>query len=99
MQCIAAQSLRTTVASDCQKPLELHPIWGVPGKSVNATKLAQSEAHAGAQEFLRIDRVAIDACLVVQVWTGGTTGGSNCADHLADANDVADLDADFGQVA
>ena len=43
-----------------------------------------AEPQAGAQEFLRIDRVAVDARLVVQMRAGRAAGRADPADDLAD---------------
>ena len=64
-----------------------------------ATSLAGAQPHAGAQEFLRIDRVAVDPGFVVQMRTGRPAGRADGADHLSDLDLVADLDVDFRQMA
>src|SRR5262249_36096040 len=53
----------------------------------------------GAQKSLRVDRLAIDAGLVVQMRPGGAAGRANLADDLAAVHRLADLDVDAGQVA
>src|SRR6266850_8317331 len=65
----------------------------------SGTKSAGAQAHAGAQEFLRVDRFAVDPGLVVQMRTGRPAGRSDGADHLADSDLVADFHADLGQMA
>src|SRR5690348_10659085 len=57
-----------------------------------------AEANAGAQEPLRIDRVAVDARLVMQMWPGRTAGRADLADHLANADVLSDLHVDLRQV-
>src|SRR6185312_578448 len=58
-----------------------------------------AEAHAGAQELLRINRLAVDARLVVQMRAGGAPGRADLAAHLADMDGLADLDVDLREVA
>jgi hypothetical protein len=57
------------------------------------SNIAQSQARA--QEFLRIDRFAVDPCFVVQVRPGGSSSRSDPANDLANAHDLADFNADF----
>src|SRR5882757_9866062 len=61
--------------------------------------LARAEPDTGAQKLLRIDRVAVDSRFIMQMRTGGAAGGADRADHLADLDEVADLDVDLGQMA
>src|SRR5215510_13248617 len=58
-----------------------------------------AEPDGGAQEFLRVDRVAVDAGLVVQVRAGGAPGRADLADDLADAHVLALADVDGGEMA
>src|SRR5262249_7720830 len=51
-----------------------------------------------AQELLRIDRVAVDAGLVMQMRPRGTAGRSDLADDLADLDALPDLDVDLGEM-
>src|SRR5258706_12229459 len=60
---------------------------------------AGAKPHPGAQEFLRVNRFAVDPGFVVQMRTGRSAGRSDGADHLADPDLVADLHAYLGQVA
>src|SRR5258706_542303 len=68
-------------------------------KSATNRPSARAQAHAGAQEFLRTDRFAVDPGFVVQMRTGRPAGRSDCADDLADLEQIADLHADLGQMA
>ena len=52
---------------------------------------AAAEPHAGAQEFARIDGVAVHARLVVQMRSGRAAGRSDLADDVAGAHPLADL--------
>src|SRR6202041_3947306 len=61
--------------------------------------LARTQPHAGAQEFLRVDRFAVDPGFVMQMRTGRSAGRPDRTDHLSNLDLVADLDADFGQMA
>ena len=54
-----------------------------------------AQPQAGAQEFLRVDRFAFDACFVVQMRAGGAAGRADLADGLPDAHLLADLDVDL----
>src|SRR5258706_13769287 len=60
---------------------------------------AGAKPHPGAQEFLRVDRFAVDPGFVVQMRTSRSAGRSDGADHLANSDPVADLHADLGQMA
>src|SRR6266853_351254 len=60
---------------------------------------AGAQAHAGAQEFLRVDRFAVDPGFVVQMRTGRSAGRADGADYLTDSDQVADLHVDLGQMA
>src|SRR5262245_46561341 len=51
------------------------------------------------QKPLRVDRLAIDAGLVVQVRAGGATSRADPADDLANVHRLADLDVDARQVS
>jgi len=66
-----------------------------PSKQV----LARAEPDAGAKEFLRIDGFAVDACLVMKMRTGRTAGRADFANDLSDLDWIANLHADFGEVA
>src|SRR5262249_16821067 len=66
---------------------------------IEVDSLAGAEPDACAQEFLRIDSIAIDAGFVMQMRTCRAPGGAACADHLADPDDIADLDVDLGEMA
>src|SRR6478672_13743652 len=68
-------------------------------RSATSPPSARARAHAGAQEFLRVDRFAVDPGLVVQMRTGRPAGRSDRADDLADFDQIADLHADLGQMA
>src|SRR5439155_6019270 len=57
-----------------------------------------AQPQAGAQKFLRIDRLAVDPRLVVQVRSGRASGGSEPADDLAGAYLLADLHVDRGKM-
>src|SRR5262249_1121340 len=65
----------------------------------DAVELARAQAHAGAEEFLRIDRFAVDAGFIVESRPGRASRRSDFADHLADLPDLADLDVDLGEMA
>src|SRR5262249_40116751 len=58
-----------------------------------------AQPHTRAQKLLRIDGVAIDARLVVQMRSGGAAGRADAADDLADLDALPDLDIDLRQVA
>src|SRR5882672_688058 len=60
---------------------------------------AGTQPHAGAQEFLGIDRVAVDPGFVVQMRTGRSAGRADGADHLSDLDLIANLDADLRQMS
>ena len=60
---------------------------------------ARAQPYAGAQEFLRVDRFAVDPGFVMQMRAGRAAGGTDLADHLSDLDGLADLDADLRQVA
>src|SRR6516225_6649243 len=51
------------------------------------------------QELLWIDRIAVDAGLIVQVRAGGAAGRTDLADHLADLDALSDLHVDLGEMA
>src|SRR4051794_8749657 len=61
-------------------------------------KLPRAEPDAGAQELLRIHRVAVDPRFVVQMRTGRAAGGADRADHLSDPDKIADPDVDLRQM-
>src|SRR5262245_29559263 len=61
--------------------------------------LQPAEADSRTQKLLRIDGVAVDACLVVEMRAGRTSGRADAADDLADLDRLADLDVDCRQVA
>src|SRR5437764_848669 len=72
---------------------------GKPAPTFPDHALTRAEPHAGAQKFLRVDRVAVDPRFIMQMRAGGAAGRADRADHLADLDGVADLDVDFGQMA
>ncbi len=51
------------------------------------------------REFLRIDRLAVDAGLVVQMRAGRTPGRTDPADDFADAHGLAYFHVDLGEMA
>src|SRR3954451_5031965 len=53
-----------------------------------------AQPHARAQKLLRVDGVAIDACLVMQMRARGTARRSDAADDLSDADRLPNLDFD-----
>src|SRR5580658_4933679 len=57
------------------------------------------QLRARFEEFLRIDRFAVDARLVMQMRAGRAAGRADQPDDLADANLVADMDVDLRQMA
>src|SRR6202035_1340311 len=59
--------------------------------------LAAEQRGAGFQKFLRIDRFAVDAGLVMQMRAGGASGRGQAGDHLADADALSEPDGDFRQ--
>src|SRR6266852_6072486 len=67
------------------------------GGAADASDIAHPDARA--QEFLRVDRVAVDARLVVQVRSGRAAGRAEPADNLADLDVLADGDVDLGEMA
>src|SRR5262245_49416638 len=67
------------------------------GERIRGSEAA--EPDGGAQEFLRVDRVAVDAGLVVQMRAGGAPGRADLADDLADAHVLALADVDGGELA
>src|SRR6266403_4797433 len=60
---------------------------------------ARAQPHAGAQEFLRVDRFAVDPGFVVQMRAGRPAGRAHSADHLTDLDLIANPDADLRQMA
>ena len=62
------------------------------GRVGGSLKAAKPDARA--QEFLRIDRLAVDARLVVQMRAGGAAGRADLAERLPDAHLLADFDVD-----
>src|SRR6266403_515293 len=68
-------------------------------RSATSRPSAGAQAHAGAQEFLRVDRFAVDPGFVVQMRTRRSAGRAHGADHLADLDLIADPDADLRQMA
>src|SRR6266702_400941 len=63
-------------------------------RSVGAAK-----PRARVQKFLRVDRLAVDAGLVMQVRTGRAAGGADLAQHLADRHRLPDPDVDRGKMS
>src|SRR5215831_18000286 len=61
--------------------------------------LTRAQPDAGAQEFLRIDCLAVDSRFIMQMRACRASGRADFADHLSDLDDIADLDADLGQMA
>src|SRR5262245_456708 len=61
--------------------------------------IQRAELGARAQETLRINRLAVDARLVVQMRSGGAAGGADFADDLAGLDRVTDLGVDAREVA
>src|SRR4051794_1717596 len=61
--------------------------------------LARAQPDPCAQKLLRIDCVAVDPGFIMQMRAGGAAGRADRADHLADPDDVADLDVDLRQMA
>src|SRR4051794_9569104 len=72
---------------------------GTSGYRCNLSVSAGAQPHARAQEFLRVDRFAVDPGFVVQMRAGRSAGRADRADHLADFDLIADFDADLGQMA
>src|SRR5690349_17002135 len=62
-----------------------------PGSSKLRCGSARVQTDARAQKLLRIDGFAVDAGFIMQMRTGGATGRSDFADHLADLHVLADL--------
>jgi hypothetical protein len=62
-------------------------------------KLNPTQPNSGAQEFLRVDRLAVDARLVMQVRAGGAAGRADLADDLSDADGLAFADVARREVA
>src|SRR5580700_6461657 len=67
--------------------------------ATSGDRLAAEQRGAGFEEFLRIDRFAIDAGLVMQMRAGRAPGRADPADHLAAANALADANVDLGEMA
>src|SRR5437763_16042704 len=53
-----------------------------------------AQPHASAQEPLRVDRLAVDARLVMQMRAGGAPSRADTADDLADPNSLPDFHID-----
>src|ERR1700726_4447221 len=70
-----------------------------PDRGGGSRCLAAEQRGAGFQKFLRIDRFAVDAGLVMQMRAGRAPGRAQASDHLADANALPNLDVDFRQMA
>src|SRR3984893_17722044 len=66
---------------------------------MTASNSARAQSYAGAQEFLRVDRFAVDPGFVVQMRAGRYAGGADRADHLCDPDLSANLDVDLRQMA
>jgi hypothetical protein len=60
-----------------------------------ATASPGAQPHAGAQEFLRVDRFAVDPGFIMQMWTGRSAGRANFANYLSDLDLIADFHVDF----
>src|SRR5262249_9455036 len=56
-------------------------------------------SNGGAQELLRIDRLAIDARLIMQVRSSRASGRAHPADDLANANGLTFADVERRQVS
>src|SRR6266850_2071882 len=67
------------------------------GGAADASDIAHP--NAGAQKLVRIDRVAVDAGLVMQMGACRASGRAEAADDLADLDVLADRDVDLGQMA
>src|SRR6185295_17510262 len=81
--------------------------WRPPGRQIFFSPSALCEkllpddspqAKPGAQELLRINRLAIDAGLVVQVRAGRSAGRADPADDLAGAHRLAFFDVSRREV-
>src|ERR1700712_429113 len=81
-------------------PSTLHGVvFAILRLAASGRSLARAEPHAGTQELLRIDRIAVDPGFIMQMRAGGAAGRTDRADHLSDLDDIADLDVDFRQMA
>ena len=61
--------------------------------------LKAAQPNSRAQKFLRIDRVALDTRLIMQVRSGGAPGGADAADRLPDADILPNRDIELRQMA
>src|SRR5215475_74815 len=82
-------------AANARRPKALRCAW----RRLVRSGSEAADPDGGTQEFLRIDRVAVDAGLVVQVRAGGAPGRADLADDLADAHALALADVDGGEMA
>src|SRR5580692_12909800 len=73
--------------------------WSQARLMPSMASLTAEQRGAGFQKFLRIDRFAVDAGLVMQMRAGRAPGRADPADHLADANALADANVDLGEMA
>src|SRR5665811_916962 len=67
--------------------------------TARAETLKRAEPDAGAQEFLRVDRLAVGAGLIVQMRAGRSPGRADPADDLADAHRLTDLHVNLREMA
>src|SRR3954452_20369524 len=74
-------------------------LYFAPCEAAVPGRLTRTQPDACAQKLLRVDGVAVDPGFIMQMRTRGAAGRADGADHLADPDDIADLDVDLRKMA